>query len=835
LCIGDHHVTKAARALAAYRAKRDPKRTPEPTGRTVPLRRENGLRFVVQKHDATRLHYDLRLELDGVFKSWAVTKGPSLDPRDKRLAVEVEDHPLEYGDFEGTIPKGQYGGGTVQLWDRGHWIPEGSPREGWKRGSLKFRLEGERMRGGWVLVRMKNDRTGGKRKNWLLIKHKDAASTNGDGDALLRNAKSVASGRSLAAIAAGKGKAAKPFMKRPRTSKSTSMPRFIEPQLCKLVARPTSAAGWGHEIKLDGYRIQLRVAGGEARLRTRKGLDWTDRFAEIADVASALPDCVIDGEVVALDAQGVSDFAMLQQALSSRKPGALCLFAFDLLFARGEDLRALPLRARKERLKTLLAGLSPKKTLRYLDHLEKPGPEVLRSACSMSLEGIISKRMDAPYKSGRGNDWTKAKCRRSQEVVVGGWTSGPGELRSLLVGVHEGKKLKYAGRVGTGFSAQTVRQLIPRLKAVESKTNPFADGGGPRASTGVHWARPTLVAEIEFASWTAAGLVRQGAFKGLREDKKADDVVAEKPAKAGTAAGRAVVMGVSISTPGKALWPGTDPPVTKLDLARYYETVGDWMIDHIKGRPCSFLRAPDGVGRASFFQRHATGGAPGSFKLVKVSGDRKPYLQIDSVEGLVAAAQLGAVELHPWNCRPNDYDHPGRLVFDLDPGPDVPFDRVIVAAREMRTRLERVGLVAFCKTTGGKGLHVVTPLADDKKAPDWSAAKTFARSICQLLAEGKADRYTMTMAKKQRGGRIYLDYLRNDRTATAVAPLSSRAREGATVSMPLDWSEVRSGLDPAAFTVTTAPALLQRDRPWGEYAKSAQPLRRAIEQFLKVR
>jgi len=847
--------------IAKYRAKRDFARTPEPAGKkAVPS--SSALRFVIQRHDARRLHYDLRLELDGVFKSWAVTRGPSLNPHDKRLAVEVEDHPLDYGDFEGTIPKGQYGGGTVQLWDRGYWIPEGDPHEGLKRGDLKFSLKGGRLQGGWVLVRMKNDSRGGKRTNWLLIKHRDASAREGDGDALPTDPKSIASGRSLDAIAAGKGQAPKSFMtlkphaagavwesksvKKPaKSSTMTAMPRFIEPQLCKLIERATSEPGWAHEIKFDGYRMQLRVENGEAQLRTRKGIDWTAKFGGIAKAASTLPDCLLDGEVVALDKHGAPDFAALQAALSDHKIDGLIYFAFDLLFIGGADLRKMPLRDRKARLKALFAKSKLARTLRYVDHFETPGDAVLRSACRMHLEGIVSKRLDSPYKSGRGKDWTKVKCRGGHEVVIGGWTSEGGRLRSLLAGVYRGRKLVYVGRVGTGFAADTVRRVMPRLKEVESNTNPFAAGDSPLQEGNMHWARPDLVAEIEFAGWTGSGMVRQASFKGLREDKPADEVKAEKPAKAAktrvakpetkAAGGAVVVMGVSISNPDKPLWPDEDPPVTKGDLAFYYEAVGDWMIDHIKGRPCSIVRMPDGIGGEKFFQRHAMPGSSNLLEFVTVSGDRKPYLQIDRVEGLAAVAQLGAVELHPWNCQPGDPDLPGRLVFDLDPGPDVPFGRVIEAAVELRKRLEGFGLTGFCKTTGGKGLHVVTALASDKVSPDWRAAKTFAQEVCRRLAADQPDHFSMTMAKKDRDGRIFLDYLRNDRMATAVAPLSPRAREGATVSMPVDWPQVRAGLDPKKFTVRMAPALLRKNRPWIDYAKSATPLRQAIKQLLKTR
>jgi bifunctional non-homologous end joining protein LigD len=869
-------------SLASYRAKRDFTQTEEPSGRQTVAPGQQ-LRFVIQRHDATRLHYDFRLELDGTFKSWAVTKGPSLDPKVKRLAVEVEDHPLDYGDFEGTIPEGQYGGGTVQLWDRGYWIPEGDPHEGLKKGDLKFTLGGERLHGSWVLVRMKWDRKGGKRTNWLLIKHRDQWAHEGDDDELLEDPKSIASGRTLKEIAVGTGRAPTPFMTakkrtagavwdsntkgggkpiaaetRAKARKVASMPKFVEPQLAKLVERVPSQPGWGHEVKFDGYRLQLRVEDGEATLRTRKGLDWTEKFAAIARQAEKLPDCMVDGEAVALDRHGAPDFAALQAALSEGKSETLIFFAFDLLFAEGEDLRPLPLAGRKARLKELLDGLRGKHPLlRYVEHFETAGDAVLESACRMHLEGIVSKELDAPYRSGRVGSWVKAKCRAGHEVVIGGWTSEGKRLRSLLAGVHRGHgkdhKLVYVGRVGTGFSEPVMRKLVPRLREVESKTSPFAAGASPPKEANMHWARPELVAEIEFAGWTGGGNVRQAAFKGLRTDKPAEEVEAEKPVKPEKVkmatpvpkprssptksvkpSGPAIVMGVSISHPDKPLWPDEKPPVTKLELAQYYEMVGGWMIEHLKGRPCSIVRTPDGIdGEQKFFQRHAAPGTSNLLEQVKVSGDRKPYLQIDRVEGLVAVAQLGATELHPWNCQPGEPDLPGRLVFDLDPAPDVKFVEVVKGALEVRKRLEALGLKTFCKTTGGKGLHVVTPLTSDPKSPDWDAAKTFAREICRQLAEDEPERFLLNMAKKERDGRIFLDYLRNDRTATAVAPLSPRARPGAAVSMPLNWPQVKAGLDPGKFTIHTAPALLKKNKPWATYAKSATPLRAAIERLIK--
>jgi bifunctional non-homologous end joining protein LigD len=858
--------------LETYRRKRDFTKTQEPSDRSA-VAPSNRLRFVIQKHAATRLHYDLRLELDGVFKSWAVTKGPSLDPHDKRLAVEVEDHPLAYGDFEGTIPKGQYGGGTVQLWDRGYWEPEGNikPQLALAGGELKFRLNGKRLQGGWVLVRIKNDRSRGKHTSWLLIKHRDDAARDQDHDALLADDRSVASGRQMAVIAAGKGRGAKPFMLDPASviaadavwdsnrgdaakaragAAAVAVPDFVEPQLCRAVARPSSEAGWVHEIKFDGYRMQLRVAGGRVSLKTRKGLDWTDKFPAIAEAAEALPDALIDGEIVALDDRGIPNFAALQAALSERKTDNLVFFAFDLLFADCRDLRKRPLSERKERLEALLADQGDGGSrLRYVEHFAADGAAVLQSACETGLEGIVSKRLDAAYASGRAGSWTKAKCRGGQEVIVGAWTTTQGRFRSLLAGVRKGDHLVYAGRVGTGFGSDKVDALLPRLKAIAADKSPFRGANSPRGAANIHWVKPELVAEIEFANWTEDGLVRQAAFKGLRMDKPAAEVEAEAPAAPSTPiatpvpgheaqarirSGRVDIMGTTITHPDKPLWPddGEGKPVTKLDLAEYYAAMADWIMPHIAGRPCSIIRAVDGIGGEVFFQRHASQGTSKALTVVSVSGDRKPYLQIDRPEGLIAVAQIAGVELHPWNCAPGRPDVPGRLVFDLDPAPDVAFDTVIGAAKELRVRLEALGLATFCKTTGGKGLHVVVPLqAPRSGGPDWDAAKAFARAVCAQLEKDSPERYLINMAKKQRGGRIFLDYLRNDRMSTAVAPLSPRGRPGAPVSMLLDWPQLRAGLDPKRFTIRTVPKLYAKSRPWRGYDDAACPLAPAIKKL----
>jgi bifunctional non-homologous end joining protein LigD len=870
--------------LARYRSMRDFTKTAEPSG-TEAVKPSSRLRFVVQKHDATRLHFDFRLELDGAFKSWAVTKGPSMDPHDRRLAVQVEDHPLDYGDFEGTIPEGQYGGGTVMLWDRGYWAPEPGtdPHEGLAKGDFKFVLDGDRLKGGFVLVRMKR-REREKRDNWLLIKHHDGYSVEDGGMALVEDeTTSVASGRTMEEIAAGKGKGPKRFMtgsaragskrvwqsnreaadkpaSRAETAapapklKAAALPGFVPPQLAQSVDRPPQGAGWGHEIKFDGYRLQLRVEDGRATLKTRKGLDWTAKFKAIGEDGESLPDCLIDGEACALDAAGSPDFPALQAALAEGKTQNLIFFAFDLLFAEGQDLRNLPLRERKARLEALLEA-HPKtaKRIRFVDHFETAGDAVLQSACRMSLEGIVSKRLDAPYRSDRSGDWQKSKCRAGHEVVIGGWSGEAGQLRSLFVGVHRGDKLVYVGKVGAGFGRDKVSRVLPRLKALETDRSPFSGPGAPRRTANDHWAAPELVAEIEFAGFTAGGNVRQAAFKGLREDKPADEVVAEtpqpvaraelakpapktapKPKAAGRTTGPAVVMGVSLSNPDKALWPdgGDGKPVTKLDLARYLETVGPWMMPHIKGRPCSIIRMPDGIeGGERFFQRHVGKGSSALISEVKVFGDHKPYLQVDRIEALAALAQQGAVEYHPWNCQPFQPEVPGRLVFDLDPDEAIPFERVIEGALRVKDRLEALGLVAFCKTTGGKGLHVVTPLADGKGKMDWPTAKKFAQDVCLAIAADEPERYVVNMAKAKRKGRIFLDYLRNDRMSTAVAPLSPRGRPGAPVSFPLTWDQVKKGLDPKRYTVRTAPKLLEKTRAWADYCDSERPLADAIRKL----
>jgi bifunctional non-homologous end joining protein LigD len=636
-------------------------------------------------------------------------------------------------------------------------------------------------------------------------------------------------------------------------SSARGLPSFIAPQLCTSVDRPPSDSDWVHEIKFDGYRIQMRVEQGKVTLKTRKGLDWTDKFKAIASAATPLSDCILDGEVVALDHRGSPDFAGLQAALSEKATDDLIFYAFDLLYAGAKDLRRQSLLHRKQSLKRLIEKtFGPDQVeVRFVEHFESGGDAVLKSACRMSLEGIVSKQTSAPYVSGRTDSWSKAKCRAGHEVVIGGWNSNGSQFRSLMAGVYRGDHLVYVGNVGTGFAADKVARLLPRLKAAASKASPFGGANAPRMKSGMHWLKPELVAEIEFAGFTGTGMIRQAAFKGLRQDKPAKEVEAEAPApaenteiaepvparsirrprKSTTASSEGVVMGVPLSRADKILWPDDgEGAVTKLDLALYFEDVGDWMIEHLRGRPCSIIRAPDGIAGQRFFQRHSMKGGSNLLEEVSVSGDRKPYVQIDRIEGLAAVAQSAGVELHPWNNQPGEPALPGRLVFDLDPAPDVDFEAVIEGAKEMRDRLAELGLLSFCKTTGGKGLHVVTPLARPKKGKklDWAAAKQFAREVCGQMASDSPDRYLINMSKAKRTGKIFLDYLRNDQFATAVAPLSPRGRPHAPVSMPVVWAQVKRGLDPTQFTIHTVPELLKRSKAWADYCEAERPPLEAI-------
>lgn len=842
--------------LETYRARRDFGDTSEPRGRKGPARKSR-LTYLIQRHAATRLHYDFRIEADGVLKSWAVTKAPSRDPAVKRLAVEVEDHPLDYGDFEGTIPSGNYGAGTVQMWDRGTWEPQ-SPetlQADFRKGSVKMLLHGERLQGGWALVRLKSDRgKPSKRSNWLLIKEKDAFAVPGEGDANMEIDASVTTGRSLAEIAGGrkqwtssrpvKKAGPKPPQPRAREAVLKKPSAFLPIQLCKVADHPPQGAGWAHEIKFDGYRVQIATGGGKARLFTRRGHDWSDRFPELVADAAHWPDGVVDGELCALDDDHTPDFSALQTAISDGKTGDLVLFAFDLLTEGADDLRKLPLSHRKARLQAHIDRIpkSASKRVRYVDHFATSGSAILESACRMDLEGVISKKLDAPYSAGRSSTWLKSKCRGRDEVIIGGWSSEGGtRFRSLLVGVREADGLRYLGRVGTGYSQPLLRTLIPALKREAAETSPFTGPGAPRGGRDIHWLRPMLVAELEHGGYTESGSLRQAAFKGLRDDKAAAEVTDRPRAPAVKAASKSaathrsktVVAGVTLSSPDKVLWPAATgrPAVTKADLARYYEQVADRLLPHVADRPLSVVRAPDGIDGQRFFQRHPLPGANPRLKLIDVK-ERKPYIGVLDVGGLVALAQSGGLELHPWGARPGDPETPDQVTIDLDPDEGLDFADVLAAAKTVKAKLEELGLTPFVKTTGGKGLHVVVPIRSDARSRiDWDQCKAFAKAVAEAIRADHPDRFTTTLAKKARGGKIFIDYLRNGRMATAVAPWSPRARAGATIAVPLGWSQVRKGLDPRAFTIAEAALLLKKPDPWADFRKAEASLKPGLKQL----
>lgn len=783
---------KAAHALDRYEAKRDFGRTPEPAGAVGP---DGDGRFVVQKHDARRLHYDLRLGLGGVFKSWAVTRGPSFDPKDKRLAVHVEDHPLDYGTFEGTIPKGQYGGGTVMVWDTGTWEAEGDAEAGYAEGRLKFRLAGSKLRGAWMLVRMKGRRE--KQEPWLLIKEQDAFAQPGD-PSLSDDDLSVQSGRSMAEIAGG----AAPLV-------STKMPAFVRPQLATLATQPPAGDDWVFEIKHDGYRCQLRIEQGRCVVRTRGSHDWTERFGPISDAAAKLPTqaALIDGEAVVLGPRGASSFALLRKALENGGDGIVC-YAFDLLFLDGRDLRDLPLTQRKQQLAGLLAG---SELIRYSDHIPGSGHDLVQHACRLGAEGLIAKRSDQPYRSGRSTVWLKIKCEAREEVVIGGFTpvrGRQGGLGALVVGHHEGGQLRYAGRVGTGWDAQDEERLLVALHPLRRPTMPF-DQVPPLMRRRVQWVEPRLVAEVRYQERTPDGMLRHARWLGMREDREAKSVVREAPVE------RAVperVGKVGLSHPERVVL--AEPPTTKADVWRYYHMMSGYVLPGIAGRPLSVIRCPSGAEGACFFQRHLMNGMPKAVRPVLARGSEgeEEYFAVDDLEGLLALVQFGAIELHPWGVRADRLDRPDRLVFDLDPADGLAWDRVTAAALELRDRLAALGLESWPRTTGGKGLHVVVPI---ERRHGWPAAKRFAAGIAKAMAAESPDRYTAKLAKAARNGRIFIDYLRNEDGATAVASYSVRARPGATVAMPVSWAEVNASLDPRMFRLVAVPEqVATRADPW---------------------
>lgn len=886
--------------LTRYQEMRDFSKTPEPSG--VRVAPGPGLRFVIQKHAARRLHYDFRLELDGVYKSWAVAKGPSLDPHIKRLAVPTEDHPIEYGDFEGIIPQGEYGGGTVMIWDRGFWRPEGDAAKAYAKGHLAFDLDGEKLKGRWHLIRTK-PRAGEKKDPWLLFKSDDEFARTGPEEDILETApNSVASRRTMDEIAeeqnaiwSGKaglvrgdlspaespphpvhlpeGERGRPRNRRnlvtsPRAeeglgvrgrtpvkgAKKAPFPGFVEPCLAELAEKAPAGDAWLHEIKFDGYRLIAAIEGGRVRLFTRSGLDWTDRFPTTARALKLLPvtSALIDGEAVVEDANGISSFAGLQEALSKRATTAAVLFyAFDLLYLDGFDLREAALEGRKAVLAKLLENVQ--QPLRYSDHLEGNGAAMLDHACRLGLEGIVSKRRDAPYRSGRHSAWLKSKCIDREEFVIGGYTASTATrnaIGSIALGVYDDAgALTYMGRTGTGFTQSSAQALNKMLQALRIVKSPFANALSTDERRGLVFVEPKLVAEVEFRGFTQDKRLRQAAFKGLRDDKPASEVRlemprhdtvssharAQRPAPAKMTAARvtskgkdAEFEGIRLTHPDRILWEG--PGVTKLGLAEYYAEMAGVILPRITGRPLALVRCPNGQSGECFYQKHSFAGLTDAVEIGHVEekdGKTEEAIIIHDLRGLINLVQLNVLEIHPWGARIEDIDHPDTLIFDLDPGEGVLWDEVIEAAREVRQRLLDLGIESYVKTTGGKGLHVVSPL---KPSAGWDALKDFAHGIALAMERDKPQKYLSTMVKKAREGRIFVDYLRNGRGSTAVAAYSTRARANAPVSTPVSWEELGPAVTAARFTVENIGRRMGalKSDPWEDFFKRPQDISKAI-------
>jgi bifunctional non-homologous end joining protein LigD len=863
------------KSTGRYRAKRDFARTPEPAPHDAAVRSGPPI-FVVQKHDASRLHYDFRLEHDGVLWSWAIPKGPSLDPKDKRLAVHVEDHPRDYADFEGSIPKGEYGGGTVEIWDRGIWTPLGDPAADLARGEMKFELAGERLHGKFVFIRLK-PRAKDHNENWLLIKeHDEHERPGGDVAAMEGEPRRVE-----------QSPAKRPLRSPPQASPRTKpaapagaprshigaecaipgdLPATQAPQLASFTDSPPDEQGWISEIKFDGYRLLVFKQGDTVRLTTRNGLDWTARLPSIAALIrqTAPHSMLLDCELVALRPDGLSSFADLQAALSAGRDGDLVLFAFDLLHLDGNDLRPCRLEVRKAEMESLHIWND---RLRFSDHIEGDAGPVRRQACSMGLEGIIAKRASAPYRPGRGSDWLKLKCAGREEFVVLGWTP-PSRSRvgigALELGFYDGDgALHYAGGVGTGFTDGELRALRIHLDEIATESPPELLTSGEKVDRKIVWVRPELVAEVQFTGWSGAGRLRHAVYLGLREDKTAAEVVrplpdpdvpraplhpshsgmlvtapapqksapqksaAQKQAPQKSAPPQRPVLQRSVpptaasasrlTHPNKELWPG----VTKQNLADYWTTVAEAALPGIAHRPLALVRCPDGTDGQHFFQKHAMRGMSPALREGECDG--APYLEFADAAGLQACAQMAAIELHTWGSAAADPGHADRLVFDLDPGEGVDWPTIVNAALDVRDRLAAEGLTPFCRTSGGKGLHVVAPLAP---GADWDTVRAWCRAFAEAMERDSPDRYVATVPKARRNGRILVDWLRNGLGSTAIASFSPRARPGATVATPLAWREVSERLDPASFTVASVPRRLARQKrdPWEGFAAAAQPL-----------
>ncbi|KQQ36188.1 ATP-dependent DNA ligase [Duganella sp. Leaf126] len=835
-------------SLKTYQSKRDFSVTPEPADGGVVGEQ---LSFVIQKHWASRLHYDFRLELDGVMMSWAVPKGPSYDTHDKRMAVHVEDHPISYNDFEGTIPAKQYGAGKVIIWDKGSWQPEGDPRQGLAAGNLKFTMHGHKMHGRWVLVRMRGK--GEKQEPWLLIKEKDdyarPAAEFSVIDEMPDSVKALpmpaGAGQPTPAARKAEAKKAKPGSGT-KASFSTKappkadLPEKLSPQLATLVdAPPSDPDAWLFEIKFDGYRILARVEGKDIRLITRNGNDWTHKLQPLhkALAAMKLPTGWYDGEIVVHDEAGRPDFGLLQNAFDAEAPGDIVYFVFDAPFLDGRDLRDTALEARRAALEAVLAQ-RPSDMVRYSAALAAAPEDMVAAACSMGLEGIIGKRRDAGYTSRRSGSWIKLKCGQRQEFVIGGYTDPQGArsgFGSLLLGTYDADgTLRYAGNVGSGFDGQALRALKAKMDKLTSATSPFAPSR--EIARKAHWLKPALVAEVAFGEWTSAGSIRHAVFKGLRKDKKASSIVRERPAhlkeEPAVTEKQPMVQGklpaaLKVTHADRVI--DKHSGATKMDLVRYYALVGALMLPHLKGRPVSLVRAPAGVGGELFFQKHAETDKMDGIKSLAQSLDpgHAPMLEVASQKGLLSAAQWNVVELHTQNASASSYDKPNRMVFDLDPGKGVAWQQVQEAATLMKAFLDHLGLPAFLKTSGGKGLHVVVPI---RPHYGWDEVKAFSQAIVAHMAHNIGERFVLKSGPANRVGKIFIDYLRNGRGATTACAWSVRARPGLGISVPVGWEELGDLHGGDHWTVATVHTRLDvGNTPWEGYAKAAIGLAAAMK------
>jgi len=855
-----------ARVDSEYNRKRNFKMTPEPPEeRTRKRKGKAGTRdFVIQKHAASRLHYDFRLELDGTLKSWAVPKGPSLDPAEKRLAVHVEDHPLSYGSFEGSIPKGQYGGGDVIVWDRGTWEPKGDPAAGYKAGKLEFILRGDKLSGAWNLVRTRSKASSAK-EQWLLIKSRDDQAVDlADYDVVTERPESVISGillpgdRDRAAVPGSQqtkskpttrvAKPAKPAVSPRKASKAgkkaTSVPDTFSPQLATLASEPPGG-DWLYEIKFDGYRILARVKKGKVRLFSRNGKDWTDRLPQQArDIESlGLVDSWLDGEVVVLNRDGLPDFQALQNAFDSGRNAHIVYYLFDAPYLNGKDMREEPVEVRRAALEQALQD-APDETLRFSAVFDDDAKSIHASACAMSLEGVIGKRSGSAYVSRRSPDWIKLKCRLRQEFVIVGYTAPKGSrsgFGALLLAVNDkpgSGKLRYAGRVGTGFTDSELRALHGKLRQRERKTSPLVDSRAAGREAEVQWVTPDLVCEVEFAEWTKEHVLRQGAYLALRSDKAAEDIVREQPAPPQTlptvrreqtrkadSRGSALrsseppdqVAGVKITSSQRII--DKSSGITKGDLAAFYGQIADWVVPHLSGRPVSLVRAPEGIDGEQFFQKHAQHLAIPNIKHLDESLDpgHPSLMEIDSPRALIGAVQMGSVEFHTWGASTDRIEKPDRIILDLDPDPQLPWQRMIEATQLVLSLLDEIGLDSWIKTSGGKGTHIIIPLA---RYAGWDEVKAFARAIAQFMADQLPDRFTAKMGPKNRVGKIFTDYLRNHRGASTVSAYSVRARPGLPVSVPISRDELEGLQSASQWTVENVQQRLDslKSDPWAAYS-----------------